>query len=171
MADATKIWVSTSTIHSILHPGGGSTKKRLGMHGSLADNGSGGDNDEFSSTINWGWTSASILSSGRSHTGSDGLLDGSSDIKIVVDDVESEYNRREFDIPGCAIKEHMVVMQNYHGDDDDDDDGGMGYDSEDDDGGGGPKVNFDGEEAQGYPDDLITLTHLHEPGKLQLQRN
>ena len=169
MADATKIWVSTSTIHSVLHPGGtgGSTKKRLGMHGSLADNTGGGDNDEFSSTINWGWTSASILSG--SHTGSDGLLDGSSDIRIVVEDVESEYNRREFDIPGCAIKEHMVVMQNYHGDDDDDDDG-MGYDSEDNDG-GGPKVNFDGEEAQGYPDDLITLTHLHEPGKYLLQRS
>ena len=170
MADATKIWVSTSTIHSILHPGGGSTKKRLGMHGSLADNTGGGDNDEFSSTINWGWTSASILSSG-SHTGSDGLLDGSTDIKIVVEDVESEYNRREFDIPGCAIKEHMIVMQNYHGDDDDDDDDGMGYDSEDNDDGGGPRVNFDGEEAQGYPDDLITLTHLHEPGKYLLQRN
>ena len=56
-------------------------------------------------------------------------------------------------------------MQNYHGDDDDD--SFTGYDSDDDE---QPKVNFNGEEAVGYPNDLITLTHLHEPAVVHCLR-
>jgi len=128
------------------------------MHGSLG--GTSNDFDPDSHTVNWGWTSATIVSGGHI-SGDDGALDGKSDITLQVDDGESEYNRVQVKIPGSAIEEGMVVMQNYHGDEDDEDDG-MGYDSDDNDN-GGPQVNFDGEEAQGYPDDLITLTHLHEP--------
>ena len=144
---STKIWISTLTIHSILHPNSSTTKPRLGMHGSLAVGGGGSDDNETGgTTINWGWTSASLISGGH-HSGSDGALDGTSDITIMVEDVESEYNRLELVVPGSAITNGEVVMCNYHGDDDYDDDG---YDS-DDYNGQQPQVNFHGEEAQGYP--------------------
>ena len=167
---STKVWISTSTIHSILHPNS-TTKPRLGMHGSLAIGGSDDNNNETSggTTINWGWTSASVLSGG--HAGSDGALDGTSDITIVVEDEESEYNRLELIVPGSAISDGNVVMSNYHGDDDDDD-SINGYDSDSQTGGGNnqPRINFHGEEAQGYPNDLITLTHLHEPAVVHCLR-
>ena len=168
---STKVWISTSTIHSILHPNS-TTKPRLGMHGSLAIGGSDDTTNETSggTTINWGWTSASVLSGG--HAGSDGALDGTSDITIVVEDEESEYNRLELIVPGSAISDGNVVMSNYHGDDDDDDSlNGYDSDSQTGDGGNGqPRVNFHGEEAQGYPNDLITLTHLHEPAVVHCLR-
>ena len=167
---STKIWISTSTIHTILHPNS-TTKPRLGMHGSLAVGGDDTTNETGGTTINWGWTSASILSGG--HAGSDGALDGTSDITIVVEDEESEYNRLELIVPGSAISDGNVVMSNYQGDDDDDDDDSInGYDSDSQTGGGNgqPQINFHGEEAQGYPNDLITLTHLHEPAVVHCLR-
>ena len=45
-------------------------------------------------------------------------------------------------------------MMDYYGDDDDD---SMDNNSIT------PQTNFDGEEACGYPGDLIVLIHLHEP--------
>lgn len=159
---STKVWISTTTIHSILHPSdNGPAHKRLGMHGSLM--GASMD-DPDSSTINWGWTSAIILSGGGH--GSDGTLDGTQAVKIQVEDLESEYNRLELEVPGSAIEEGMLVMQNYHGDEDDD--SMDGYDSESN--CAQPQINMNGDVAQGYPDDLITLTHLHEPAVVHCLR-
>eukprot|EP00579_Thalassiosira_antarctica_P018374 CAMPEP_0201930204 /NCGR_PEP_ID=MMETSP0903-20130614/24697_1 /ASSEMBLY_ACC=CAM_ASM_000552 /TAXON_ID=420261 /ORGANISM="Thalassiosira antarctica, Strain CCMP982" /LENGTH=52 /DNA_ID=CAMNT_0048469219 /DNA_START=9 /DNA_END=163 /DNA_ORIENTATION=+ len=48
-----KVWVSTSTIDSILHPKDSSHKHaRLGMHGSIGA--SSNDADPDSQTVNWG---------------------------------------------------------------------------------------------------------------------
>ena len=160
MADSTKVWVSTTTIHNILHPKDAHGHKRLGMHGSL-----GGEDD--TGTINWGWTSAIILSGG--HSGSDGTLDGSAPVSLQVEDPESEYNRLNVEVPGKAIEDGMVVMQNFHGDEDDD--SALGYDDSDSDAGAnGPITNFNGDEAQGYPDDMVMLTHLHEPAVVHCLR-
>lgn len=69
----------------------------------------------------------------------------------MVRDVDSEFHRSKIDIPGKEIEEGSVVMANFHGEEDDD-----GY------GGNDTGSGFEGEGC-GYPDDLITLTHLHEP--------
>ena len=154
---STKIWISTTTIHTTLHP-----KSKSATPLRSASTGKSSDLDVDSDTINWGWTTASIISG--AHTGSDGILDGSQDVQIKIEDVESEYNHLELTIPGNEISNGNVVMQNYHGDDDDD--SYTGYDSDS----SQPKVNFNGEEAVGYPNDLITLTHLHEPAVVHCLR-
>jgi len=157
---STKIWISTSTIHTILHP-----KSKSATPLRSASTGKSSDLDVDSDTINWGWTTASIISGDTTNNSADGILDGSQEIQIKIEDVESQYNHLELSIPGNEISEGNVVMQNYHGDDDDD--SYTGYDSDNDD---QPKVNFNGEEAVGYPNDLITLTHLHEPAVVHCLR-
>ncbi|KAL3760172.1 hypothetical protein ACHAWU_001682 [Discostella pseudostelligera] len=162
MAEPTKVWVSTSTIDAILHPSSHKSS-RLGMHGSLTLNNNdcgGGGGDPDSRTVDWGWTSATILASGGGGGGSGGMLDGKSDITIQVDDAESTYYRTQIVIPGKAIEDGRVLLQNNHGDDYDDDDI---HNS-------GGSYNDDDEAGHGYPDDLITLTHLHEPAVLHCLR-
>jgi len=157
---STKIWISTTTIHTILHPKSKSaTPLRSASTGKQSS-----DLDVDSETINWGWTTASIISEGSPTNTADGILDDSQEIQIKIEDVESQYNHLELSIPGNEITNGNVVMQNYHGDDDDD--SYTGYDSDT----SQPKVNFNGEEAVGYPNDLITLTHLHEPAVVHCLR-
>lgn len=158
---STKVWISTTTIHTILHP-----KSKSATPLRSASTGKSSDLDIDSETINWGWTTASIISEGSPTNTADGILDGSHDIQIKIEDVESQYNHLELSIPGNEITNGNVVMQNYH--DDGDDDSFTGYDSDDND--QQPKVNFNGEEAVGYPNDLITLTHLHEPAVVHCLR-
>jgi len=157
-----KVWVNTSTIHSILHPDHAHNTRRLGMHGSLADNEHCDDSSPDSQRkINWGWVPATITSGG--HSGNDGALDATASITVRIEDEESEYHRTSLEIPGGAIEKGHVVMANYHGDEDGDD---MGFDDDEDD---EQAFGLDGEPL-GYPDDLITLTHLHEPAVLHCLR-
>eukprot|EP00984_Skeletonema_dohrnii_P023550 scaffold12640_cov83-Skeletonema_dohrnii-CCMP3373.AAC.1 len=153
-----KVWVNTSTIHSILHPDHAHNTRRLGMHGSLGDDNC--DDSDSQRKINWGWVPATITSGG--HSGNDGALDATASITVRIEDEESEYHRTSLEIPGGAIEKGHVVMANYHGDEDGDD---MGFDSDDDE----QAFGLDGEPL-GYPDDLITLTHLHEPAVLHCLR-
>ena len=78
----------------------------------------GGTDHEDSNKVNWGWVPATVLSGG--HSGDDGTLDGSSPIKIMVRDVDSEFHRSKIEIPGKEIEEGSVVMANFHGEEDDD---------------------------------------------------
>lgn len=107
-------------------------------------------------TINWGWVPATVISGGQC-SASNGQLDATESITVMVNDEESEYHRAEAEIPGGEIEAGNVVMANFHAEDDED-----AYDE-----GGGS--GFDGEDG-GYPDDLITLTHLHEPAVVHCLR-
>lgn len=133
------------------------------MHGSLIDEHCADDSGEPDRKINWGWVPATITSGG--HSGNDGALDGTASIHVLIEDEESEYHRTKLEIPGGAIEEGHVVMANYHGDDNED----LGFDSDDDDDQQEALFGLDGEPV-GYPDDLITLTHLHEPAVLHCLR-
>ena len=159
MSDS-KVWVSTSTISSILHPGETAAKKssRLQQHVRGAYK-----------LIDWGWTCANILS-----TASDGCVteDGKGAILIEIDDIESEYHKKQVIIPQCVVESgNTVVMANYHGADDNDG-GGPTAIIDDDDDSTPPTQNNNGElkQQQSYPSDLITLTHLHEPAVVHCLR-
>jgi len=167
--EETKVWVNTAVIHAILHPDHSHTARRLGMHGSLLDehcnDDSGGNGDSAQRKINWGWVPATITSGG--HSGNDGTLDGTASIHVLIEDEESEYHRTTLEIPGGAIEEGHVVMANYHGDEDGAED--LGFDDDSEDALHQTQFGLDGEPV-GYPDDLITLTHLHEPAVLHCLR-
>lgn len=96
------------------------------------------DDDGEGMICNWGWAQAEVLNEG---SGGDEL---SSDepVKIYVRDEESEHNRATVEIPAKAVADGKLVMANDHKD----------YDDEPED-----------EPTGMYPDDMITLTHLHEP--------
>lgn len=94
--------------------------------------------------INWGWASATITSD--FHPNHDGSIDASTSMSILVTDENSEYQGKELTIPGDSIEQH-VVMANQHDDENE----------------------FDNEGC-GYPHDLITLTHLHEPAVVHCLR-
>ena len=98
--------------------------------------------------VNWGWVIAQITSTFQPNH--DGSIDASSSMSILVTDENSEFQGKELEISGADIEDH-VVMANNHGDEED-----AGVES------------FD--EGCGYPNDLITLTHLHEPAVVHCLR-
>ena len=170
--EETKVWVHTGTIHSILHPEHSHGSRRLGMHGSVLDEGCDDNIGGDSKKINWGWVSATITSGG--HSGNDGALDGTTSIQVIIEDEESEYHRSKLEIPGDAIDQGHVVMANYHGDDDIDAQDLAGLDDSEYSDNNQQQLlqtqfGLDGEPV-GYPDDLITLTHLHEPAVVHCLR-
>ncbi|KAL7473673.1 hypothetical protein ACHAXS_014162 [Conticribra weissflogii] len=149
MAESVNIWVKTSTLESILN--GGSPSKSRNHRSSMTTS----DYDE-DGTVNWGWVPATVISGGQC-SASNGQLDATEAITVMVNDEESEYHRAEVEIPGGEIEVGNVVMANFHAEDDEDaygESGGSGFDGED----------------SGYPDDLITLTHLHEPAVVHCLR-
>ena len=149
MAESTKVWVKTSTLDTLLHKSSPSSKSQY-RGSSMAND---YDDDD---KVNWGWVPATILSDGHT-TSNDGQLDGSSSIQVMINDEESEFHRTEIEIPGAEIEEGNVVMANFHAQDEEDD-----YEE--------TANDFDNDEESGYPDDLITLTHLHEPAVLHCLR-
>ncbi|KAL3826230.1 hypothetical protein ACHAXA_006258 [Cyclostephanos tholiformis] len=210
MAESTKVWISTSIIDAILHPGNSNTRVVIGSSSSSsssfgsgvhrhppsstsstvsndydADGGGGGGGGGGNGRINWGWTRGNIVASPPGGVGggggraggmtttttttttttilnADGKLESSSPISITIDDPNSEYDRLVITVPGRYVDDGGVVMMNDHRGDREDDYndvyivGGGGR-------GGGPRDDDDEDGPLGYPDDLITLTHLHEP--------
>jgi len=67
--------------------------------------------------------------------------DSSGKMSVYIRDEESAYNRETISIPSDAMSKGEVVLANDYNDDEDED----GY-----------------EEAE-YPEDMVVLTHLHEP--------
>ena len=98
---------------------------------------------------------------GNSSLATNGALDFlSKDIKIFVQDEESAHDRNEVLLPASVIQDGNLVMANVYGDglqDEEDDDSAAYFD----DYGTGDGVRNDCGSI--YPDDLITLTHLHKP--------
>lgn len=72
-------------------------------------------------------------------------------MSIQITDENSEFHGKELTLPGDTIEEN-VVMANHHGGDDD-------FHQED-----------NSQQGCGYPNDLITLTHLHEPAVVHCLR-
>jgi len=147
MAELTKVWLRTSAIDSVYHPT--SISRGGGRLGQSLTNDYDADNSN-TKVINWGWTRGTIVSGG--HTGADGLLDSSADIMVEINDPSNDYDRRTVPIPGSVVDNGDVVMQNDHRGDRDDDDDDLYNDN-----------NYEDDGPLGYPDDLIVLTHLHEP--------
>jgi len=157
MSDS-KVWVSTTTISSILHPGESAAKKssRLKMH----------TRGGFK-LVDWGWVLANIISSSSTTTNSDGKVC----ITIQIDDTESEYHNKQVLIPQSLVDGgNVVVMANYHGTETDNNDNEESNKEEKKQQKQQDVTNINGEEACGYPDDLITLTHLHEPAVVHCLR-
>jgi hypothetical protein len=152
MAELTKVWIRTSAVDSVLHPPSSSSRGGGGRLGQSLTNDY--DNDTSNTkVINWGWTRGIIVSGG--HTGADGLLDSSAFIIVEVNDPSNDYDRKTVTIPGSVVNNGDVVMQNDHRGDRDEDDDDAFYNDNDN--------NHEDDGPLGYPDDLIVLTHLHEP--------
>ena len=158
MAESVKVWVKTSVLDEIVHGKSLTTTKR-----SIPDpsNPDGGESNQ-----NWGWARGTVVADSKSRNASnskdEGILgDGNTPVKILIQDSDSSHDRNTIDVPGSAVGKGCVVMANiYPGDSDDEDD-----DYDDDYGGGGRR-----NDGCKYPDDLITLTHLHEPAVIYALR-
>ena len=155
MAESVKVWVKTTVLDEIVHGKSLHTTKR-----SIPD---ASNPNADKGNQNWGWARATVVTddepiraSGKKDEGF--LGGGNNPVKLFIQDEESDHNRNTIEISGEAIKEGGVVMANiYQGDSDDEDD----------------DYDFDGHRAPGeckYPDDLITLTHLHEPAVIYALR-
>ena len=152
MAEITRVWVRTTTLDTVVHGKIRSSNKRS-LPGA-------GPSEGSDSIRNWGWSRAELVNGPSS--GHEGELDADAkEIKVYINDRESPYDRNEVTLPGSVVKEGNLVMANVYGNNDDEDD-----EEEDDD-----YYSDEGEDTFGaaassgsqYPDDLIILTHLHEP--------
>lgn len=160
--DDVRVWVKTSVLDVLVFGKAHTSTKRQSISQTVA-----GDADPHS--VNWGWARARVLppdgeassSSSSSSSSSaqhafavasksvaagEGGSDGTKDFKIqlYIEDEESEHNRTAIPVPASYVRDGSVVMANiYHGE------GGDDY--------------GDASAPCPYPDDLIGLTHLHEP--------
>jgi len=155
MAEKTGVWVRTATLDFIVYGKVRSTNVRSIPGTSFEET---DDN-----VRNWGWARAEIINSDSSSLTADAMATTLNagkvkEIKVYIRDEDSSHDRNEIVLPGSSIAEGNVLMANIygHGEDDEDDDEGDDY--YDEYGGGGNE-----DVGDKYPDDLIILTHLHEP--------
>ena len=143
MADSTRIWVRTSRLDKAVYGKTRSTTKR-----SIP-----GVTEESSIVRNWGWAKGELVD----NSVVSGIVDVK-EIKVLIEDEESTHNRTEVVLPGEVVKDGDLVMGNVYGD---------GNDSDEEDGDDyGENYGSSANIGDKYPDDLITLTHLHEPSVL-----
>ena len=146
MADETRVWVRTSVLDRLVYG-----KARSSARRSMIAN-DGGDN----SLRNWGWARGHIInneSGAKGKSGEDALKEGGGELQVYVLDEESAHHRTNVTIPPSEIQEGNMVMANVYEGEESDDEEDDGYGVEDD------LV----EPGSAFPDDLIILTHLHEP--------
>mmetsp|Transcript_31216 Transcript_31216/g.38122 ORF Transcript_31216/g.38122 Transcript_31216/m.38122 type:complete len:1710 (+) Transcript_31216:294-5423(+) len=149
MDESVKVWVRTPLISAILH----GKSVQVGSR-ALPDSDPSGDDEK----INWGWARGGIVSDGK-----EDIFEAKNPVKVFIQDEESEFDRETIQIPPDKVKDG-IVMANIYGDgneEEEEDYDDYGYD----DGYGGGEDNFEasGGKESIYPNDLITLTHLHEP--------
>ena len=162
--DEVRVWVKTSVLDVLVFGKAHTSTKRQSISQTAA-----GDADLHA--VNWGWARGRVLPPG----GGDGAADGEgcssaqhafavasksamtgngkegedsaakdSKIQVYIEDEESEHNRTAIPVPASYVRDGSVVMANtYEGEGDDD--------------------YGDVTTSCPYPDDLISLTHLHEP--------
>ncbi len=162
MADKIRIWVRTSALDIAIHGKVKSTTQRT-IPGATADD---------STSHHWGWSRGRIIideDDAVKHTASnmEQKLEYTNDeeIKIEIMDGESPHHRQQVVLKGSSFQNGDVVMDNVYGTEkqgahrDDHDD----YYSDEED-------EYGAENDDKYPDDLITLTHLHEASVLYCLR-
>jgi hypothetical protein len=145
MAEEVRVWVKTSVIEDVLY---GKQKTSSARDRSLPDDLAstvGGGSPE--GTCNWGWARAN-----RSRAADN---NPNAPVVLYINDAESEYNRQSLEIP-AALAADGIVTDNVWENEAEDDEDGMGSE------------NF--APGDGPPDDLIHLTHLHEPAVVQCLR-
>lgn len=148
MAESTKVWVKTSALDRAIL-GKSSAAPKRSIPGAVVAGGGSADEDDGGG-CNWGWARADVV---------EGTVKDGHALKIFIQDEDSQHDRATVDLPSSAVGDGDVVMANIYRDDDDDEGGGGGYYEEDDE-----------DECGGYPEDLITLTHLHEPAVVHCLR-
>ena len=164
--DEVQVWVKTSVLDVLVFGKAHTSTKRQSISQTAA-----GDADPHA--VNWGWARGRVLPpdgddegngnggegcSSAQHAfavaskpaaasnGEEGEDSAANDAKIqvYVEDEESEHNRTAIPVPASYVRDGSVVMANIYEGEGDDDYG-------------------DFSASCPYPDDLISLTHLHEP--------
>ena len=154
MAETNRVWVRTTALDTVVYGKSKSTNQRSIPGASF---------DDSSCTRHWGWAKGRITSDpGNKIHSSAGQLEYTEDdeIKVYIQDAESAHDRNEIILRGSAVQNGDLVMDNVYGN-------GDGIDNEDDD--ASMDDDYFSDEGRNeascdkYPDDLIILTHLHEP--------
>ena len=160
MAETNRVWVRTIALDTAVHGKSKSTNQRSIPGASFDD----------TSSSHWGWAKGRIISDpgDKSHLAGGQLEYTEKDeIKVYIQDAESAHDRNEVTLMGSAVHSGDLVMDNVYGDD-------HGIDSDEDDESMNDEYFSDeegGNEASDkYPDDLIILTHLHEPSVVHCLR-
>ena len=154
MAETNRVWVRTTALDTAIYGKSKSTNQRSIPGASF---------DDTSSSHHWGWAKGRIISDpgDKSHLAGEQLEYTEKDeIKVYIQDADSAHDRNEVTLMGSAVHSGDLVMDNVYGDD-------HGIDSDEDDESMNDEYFSDEEGGNGasdkYPDDLIILTHLHEP--------
>ena len=160
--DEVRVWVKTSVLDVLVFGKAHTSTKRQSISQTAA-----GDADLHA--VNWGWARGRVLppdgdgdaqhafavASKPAATGNDGGDEDSAandaKIQVYIEDEESEHNRTAIPVPASYVRDGSVVMANIYEGEGDDDYG-------------------DFSTSCPYPDDLISLTHLHEPAVLYCLR-
>ena len=164
--DEVRVWVKTSVLDVLVFGKAHTSTERQSISQTAA-----GDADPHA--VNWGWARGRVLppdgdagagagegSSSAQHAfavASRPLAAGNDDekggddsatkdvkIQVYIEDEESEHNRTAIPVPASYVRDGSVVMANIYEGEGEDDYGDVTADCP-------------------YPDDLISLTHLHEP--------
>uniref|UniRef100_A0A7S4S8Q1 Myosin motor domain-containing protein n=1 Tax=Ditylum brightwellii TaxID=49249 RepID=A0A7S4S8Q1_9STRA len=142
MSESTRVWVRTSALDKAVYGKIKSIAQRS-IPGKAVDDS--GDND----AVNWGWARGNLVK--------DDDKGGSANVRVFIQDEDSAHDRKTVDLPADSFTEGNIVVGNTYGD---------GEDSDDEDDYGRPGFT----PGLQYPDDLITLTHLHEPAVVHCLR-
>ena len=191
MSEKTKVWIRTSTLDTIIFgknktsttrglPGGASNgfDDSATMYSTFSVNSHGttrSNNDDNNPDLckNWGWSRGYIVNDNSKDDPKSAAAvaddKGKEMIKVYITDQDSTHCNTEIDISFSeTFSKGDLVMDNSYGehhphyyfddsDDEDEDGDDYGYDY-----GGGNDDGKKGKPEDKYPDDLITLTHLHE---------
>jgi myosin heavy subunit len=144
--DEVRVWVKTSVIEELLF---GKVKTSCLRRSIVED----GFNINNNAVCNWGWARAHRIR----ETGTTGS-NSTATFKVYINDEESEYHQQTIVIPSEKASE-AVVMDNVWEEDDDEE--------------GEEKARYgrtSTSDSSGPPDDLIQLTHLHEPAVVHCLR-
>ena len=153
MAETNRIWVRTSTLDISVHGKVRSSTKRA-IPGVTSD----------ATPHHWGWVRGRLVD--NDDDDDNGGKDLSTeeverDVRVLIQDRDSSYDNQDILIKGSNYQSGDIVMDNVYGNGNGDDE------NEDDDSSSVEDGYYDSEDEEEpnddkYPDDLITLTHLHE---------
>eukprot|EP00978_Attheya_sp_CCMP212_P013093 scaffold32746_cov37-Attheya_sp.AAC.2 len=153
MTDVVKVWVKTAALdEAILGKSRSPTKRGLpGEDKSRNDDATLYHNNP--DAVDWGWAKCVLEEEDDASTKDDNTT------RVRVTDPESAHDRSIVRLPKDAMEAGNLVVANVYAGDNDDNDTELVDEF-------GQRLK----EGDQYPDDLITLTHLHEPAVLYCLR-